>query len=219
MWLGGWTGSSLPSDPFDVESLNESQKNTFDQIKTTFSTNGLTDPDLLRFLVARNFDLAKTTTMIEAYIPWRSEMLPVSKSSIENELKVGKCSYLGKSKEGFGIVYWDASLHDPNDRDVDEVIRCVVWWVEYAISQSDHHQIIVVLDRSNMTRSQIDMELFTTLSSTLSNNYPERLNKVLIYPLNWLFRSMWNVVQFMIDQKTRQKVCIFFLLNQSSTKY
>ena len=195
--LTGWMGEKDTSDPFDLSSYEEDKRSLVLKLHQKLS-DSYSISDIMRFLIARDFNEEITVEMIRQNMLWRAENLPISKASFPNELQVGKMFYLGKAKDGRSpVIYWNASLHDPETRDVDEVVRYIVWWVTYATTQLSEgdHQIITILDRSEMTRTSLDTDFFTAVNATMSNNFPERMSSVVIYPLNWVFRSIWQVLK------------------------
>lgn len=50
---------------------------------------------------------------------------------------------------------------------------------------------------------------------TLSDNFPERLKRLAIYPFPWYGRAIWSVVKVFVDKRTQDKV---LLVSQQSGK-
>lgn len=42
----------------------------------------------------------------------------------------------------------------------------------------------------------------------LSDNYPERLKRLIIYPFPWYARAMWAMVKPFVDRRTQEKVVL-----------
>ena len=57
--------------------------------------------------------------------------MPVLKASCLTEMKKGKLYVHGVDNEGHPLLIWDAGKHDCYDRDVDELVRLVIWWFQY----------------------------------------------------------------------------------------
>ena len=49
---------------------------------------------------------------------------------------------------------------------------------------------------------------YTIFSQTLSDNYPERLRRLVLYPFPWMAAAVWSLVRLFIDPKTRDKVVL-----------
>lgn len=42
----------------------------------------------------------------------------------------------------------------------------------------------------------------------LSDNYPERLKKLIVFPVAWYGRAIWNMVKVFLDKRTQDKVML-----------
>ena len=42
----------------------------------------------------------------------------------------------------------------------------------------------------------------------LSDNYPERLKRLILYPFPWWGRTIWSVVSMFVDKRTQEKVVL-----------
>ena len=40
----------------------------------------------------------------------------------------------------------------------------------------------------------------------MQSNYPERLHKAIIYPSGWIFWGLWNMLKYLADPVTQQKI-------------
>ena len=52
------------------------------------------------------------------------------------------------------------------------------------------------------------------LCKVLSDNYPERLRKLVIFPFPWYGRAIWGVVKVFVDKRTQDKI---LLISSSGT--
>jgi len=162
---------------------------------------------LARFLIARNGDVSKSKPMYEAHLQWKNENWPQLKSSCMNELKQGKGYVKGKDKQGHPLIIFHTHLHDPLNRDCDELVRMAVWNFETAIKQMENKtcKVTVLINRCS-AGSGSDIEFARQLTTLLSNNYPERLYRTVVYPSSIVFYGIWQVVQMFMDPVTREKV-------------
>lgn len=46
------------------------------------------------------------------------------------------------------------------------------------------------------------------LLKALSDNYPERLKRIVMYPFPWYGRAIWSVVKVFIDKRTQDKAML-----------
>ena len=56
--------------------------------------------------------------------------------------------------------------------------------------------------------SKFDMQLVKKFAKTMSDNYPERCFKALVFPGTPLAFTLWNIVSWFFDARTREKVTI-----------
>ena len=57
-------------------------------------------------------------------------------------------------------------------------------------------------------RKNWDKELIKEIIEVCQNNFPERLNRILVYPCGWVFNTLWAVVRLFMDDAVRQKVVL-----------
>jgi len=162
---------------------------------------------LARFLIARNGDVQKSTELLTKHLAWKKTNWPVLKSSCMNEVKQGKGYVRGADLEGHPLIVFNTCLHDPSNRDVEELIRCAVFLFETAIAQMKGKtcKVCLLINRVN-AGSTADLEFFKQLSALMQDNYPERLFRTVVYPSGFIFWGIWQVVQVFLDPVTRAKV-------------
>lgn len=68
--------------------------------------------------------------------------------------------------------------------------------------------VLVTWFGAKSSASAANKELLKVLVSNLSDNYPERLHKVLVGPATVLARTLWGVVKLFMNPVTRKKVLI-----------
>jgi len=177
----------------------------WDAFKKAFPT--VDDRTLARFLIARNGDVEKSTTLLKGHLEWKAANWPVLKSSCEKEFSVGRCYVRGTDKEGHPLIIFHTRLHNPNDRDLEELGRMVIFVFECAIKQlpSNMNKVTVLLDRTN-AHNGADIEFMKHFTNIMQNNYPERLYRTIVYPSGFIFYGIWQLVQMFLDPVTREKV-------------
>lgn len=141
-----------------------------------------------RFLLARNNEADKAEQMLAEHKEWRSQNMPILKSSCLNEFMKGKLylrgylsiispfnlilmyyTNIGLDNEGHPLLIWRASLHEAADRDMSEMIRLITWWFQYIDANMPEHKSKVTLlcDRSDYRSSNSDIELIKAASNVL----------------------------------------------------
>jgi hypothetical protein len=46
------------------------------------------------------------------------------------------------------------------------------------------------------------------LAQVLSDNYPERLKRLVMYPFPWYGRAIWSCVKMFVDKRSQEKVLL-----------
>jgi len=199
---------AITSSDIAVDSIN---LEVFQRLKAVFPDES--DEELARFLIARNHDYDKTEEMLKAHLIWRAKNMPVSKASCLNEFSKGKLFMHGYDNEGHPLLIWRSSLHEAADRDMDEMVRLILWWFQYmsTIMPPNKSKITLLCDRSDYRSANSDLEFVKAASNVLQDNFPERLHRAVIYPTGLVFYGLWNVVKWFLDPVTQSKVapCVY----------
>lgn len=121
----------------------------------------------------------------------------------------------GVDKQGLPIIVWNVRLHDGKNRDLAALTRLSMWWIEYALSKlpADKSKITVIMNRIDFRSENQDIEFCKRLADIFSNNYPERLRMVVVYPSGLVFYGLWAIVKLFLDPVTQKKVlpCVYFV--------
>jgi len=165
------------------------------------------DDILARFLLARNGNVEKASTLLSGHLEWRATSWPILKSSCINEIVKGKLYMHGTDLEGHPLLIWRVRFNFAKDRDLDEMGRMVIWWMETAIaSVKDKSKVTVLLDRTGFKSENSDIEFCQHLTPIFQNHFPERLYRAVVYPSGLVFYGIWNIVKWFLDPVTQEKV-------------
>jgi len=171
------------------------------------------DDALHRFLIARENDEEEALKMWEKWIDWRFEFKPekITEESISLQLKTGKAYLHGFDLEGRPCIVIKTALHFPDQSDFEEVYRFGIYMIEKASRLADDKkikQIVCLIDREGVSMKNIDRRALgrTGLVTMMQDFYAERLHKIYILHINWLFRMMWNIVSVFLSKRTKSKI-------------
>lgn len=53
-----------------------------------------------------------------------------------------------------------------------------------------------------------DMNFIKAFVGVLSDNYPERLKRLILFPFPWWARTIWSMVKVFVDKRTQDKVIL-----------
>ncbi|GFZ18673.1 Sec14p-like phosphatidylinositol transfer family protein [Actinidia rufa] len=169
-----------------------------------------TDACLRRYLEARNWNVAKSTKMLEETLQWRSTYKP-------EEIRWHEVAHIGEN----GLIS-KADFHDRSGRTVlimrpgmqkttagEGNIRHLVYLVENAILNLpvDQEQMTWLIDFTGWSlNTNVPIKVAQEIIYVLQNHYPERLALVALYNPPRIFEAFFKVVKYFVDVKTFKKI-------------
>ncbi|KAJ6847990.1 CRAL-TRIO domain-containing protein-like [Iris pallida] len=175
-----------------------------------------------RFLRARDLDIEKASTMFLKYLKWRKEAVPngfISDEEVQNELDQKKMFLQGYDKQGrpIGVVF--GGKHYSAKRQLDEFKRFVVYVLDKMCSRmpSGQEKFIAIADVQGWGYSNCDIRAYLAALEIMQNYYPERLGKVFLIHVPYLFMKAWKIVYPFIDNNTKKKFVFVDDKNLKST--
>ena len=143
--------------------------------RNSFSINNLSSlkesfPDLdndtlARYLIAKNNDYIAAFDQLTRSENLRKEYTHVKKAQCLHEIAKGKAYIHGHDKQGRPLMIIHLRKHDLEDRDLNEMIKMTMWWVEQAIHKMPKNcsRFTVLVDRSDCEK-QVDSEYLQHIS-------------------------------------------------------
>lgn len=175
----------------------------------------LNDDVIERFLIARENDLSKAFEMWKNWVEWRFTFHPesITVNLIRADLETGKAFLHGRDKEGRFCIIIKSGLHFPGKTTFENTMRLCVYWIEKIIKLADESgvkQIVAIVDRTNTGMSNIDYGMIgkSGLMNMLQDYYAERLKKVYILHVNWVYKVVYKLIKPFVATKTNEKICI-----------
>ncbi|XP_043560068.1 CRAL-TRIO domain-containing protein C3H8.02-like isoform X2 [Chiloscyllium plagiosum] len=209
---------SLASEEGSCPTVSDSEENKVlleqkaKDISNTFPKD-LNDKAFARFLRAfRSVDQAFNAIL--RYLKWRKEFgvdsITVEDSDIKTELRSGKAVLLEeKDNAGRPILLVTAKLHHAKDRNLQSLMKFIVYLLETAGKQCDDDicdNFCIVFDMKDFSMNSMDYQFVKNLIWLLSNYYPERLGIWLIVNPPVLFSGCWVIIRSWLDENTAKKV-------------
>lgn len=184
------------------------------QDENLFSSNMMSDKDLLRFLRARKFDMEKTLKMLTDDLEWRrvfeGKNINATRDAptILGFCKQGFLYQAGRDKDSRPVLVIKFQYAFPKEiQDTNEVVMYWVGYVHLLTQACDDYTVIA--DLTNFSPSKnFSLALVKLLISILQNNYPERLAYCLVTNLPAAFRLGWNLILPFLDERTKAKIHI-----------
>ncbi|CDJ58056.1 CRAL/TRIO domain-containing protein, putative [Eimeria maxima] len=156
-------------------------------------------------IIARSFELAKS--MVE----WRQGFLPLSDK--EEELK---------AMMETGVMYWSgrdralrplliirlSRLHKNASPEIFKrlTIFCFEWGLRYLMIPGHVETITALFDVRGVPLHQFPISALTDMTSTLTKQYPFRLNRMLIINDSFFVQTVWNIAKQFLTEVQQQKM-------------
>ncbi|KAF9619757.1 hypothetical protein IFM89_009099 [Coptis chinensis] len=170
------------------------------------------DMTLRRFLHARDLDNEKASSMFLKYLKWRREFVPngtISESEISNDLAHKIFFLQGVDKYGHPIGVVFPGKHFPNGKvGADQFKRTVVYFLDKLCLRMPRgqEQFTVIADLQGWGYSNCDIRAYIGAISILQDCYPERLGKLLLVNVPYIFMQAWKLICPIIDKNTSKKI-------------
>ncbi|KAL8117493.1 sec14 cytosolic factor-like [Apium graveolens] len=169
---------------------------------------------LRRFLRARDHDIEKGNAMFLKYLNWKQTFMPkgyISESEISNHLAQNKQFLQGEDKQGRPITVLLGGRHFPKKipgGGVEELKRFVVYALEKTCSRmpAGQEKFVVISDLEGWGYSNTDIRSYIAALSILQDYYPERLGKLFIVHVPYIFMTVWKLVYPFIDNNSKKKL-------------
>jgi len=199
------TPSTLVIRSQDID-LNKFKEKHIVKMREAFP--GVSDDVLARYLIARNGDSVKAIEQLQRALDYKALHYPILKSTCLKEVNSGKLYIRGTDKEGRPLLIYRSKNSFPNDRDLEEAARMLVWFGEHVQKRMPPNmsKYTLLIDRVGHKSENTDMELVKHVSSQFQDLFPETLLRAVIYPSDLLFYSIWAIAKWFVDPVTREKV-------------
>lgn len=191
--------------------------------------------DISRFLVARKGNVAAAIDMAEKCAVWRASVFPINKEDLRAAVETG-CFFTYKTaRDGTPCVYMRGGLYDNTKATPEQFVLAAAYAIEYSLrTHPDQINVTVVVDTviipgaPNLGADMTFIKLFVkvcvmyfgmitnfillyfeySILQALSDNFPERLKRIVMYPFPWYGRAIWSVVKVFVDKRTQDKALL-----------
>ncbi|KAE8023792.1 hypothetical protein FH972_009453 [Carpinus fangiana] len=211
-WKDG-VGANEAENSFSVESneIEQSKVGIMRALVEAEDPSAKEEDDLMirRFLRARDQDIERASNLFLKYLSWRRTFVPngsISTSEITNQLAHNKLFMQGVDKKGRPIVVCFGGRHKQNN--LEEFKRFVVYTLDKICSRmpSGQEKFVCIGDLKGWGYSSSDIRGYLAALSILQDCYPERLGKLIMVHVPYIFMTAWKVVYPFIDSNTKKKI-------------
>lgn len=166
--------------------------------------------ELRRFCQARPNSVEEAITMYSEHLQWRlRDGDPRRLAAAFDSMPRNYCRPAGRARDGSPALLVQAARYDPELGPEQHVLGlCHV--LDKHMTPGDSTRWTLLIDArpgenwTNMPAHKM-LPFIKLVTQVLPDNYPERVNKVVIYPVPAVAQGLWWVCKSFLDEKTRSK--------------
>lgn len=204
----------LSDDPMlsDMNTDGYVSQNLISQMAKSFPTES--HRTLTRFLIARKGSLELATGMLRESLDWKMKNLK-GIEEVRSALNAKALFSHSKSRSGTNIIYFRGALYDRSIASTTDYVKAAAHIIEKQfyneVSEKKPSKVSVLIHTAYVEggiNAPADLAFIKEFVKVLSDNFPERLERLIIYPFPWFGRAIWSVAKTFIDQRTVDKVVL-----------
>lgn len=169
---------------------------------------------LTRFLIARKGSLELATGMLRESLDWKVKNLR-NIEEVRNALNAKALFSHSKSRSGTNVIYFRGALYDRSIASTTDYVKAAAHIIEKQffneVSENRPTKVSVLIHTAYVEggiNAPADLAFIKEFVKVLSDNFPERLERLIIYPFPWFGRAIWSVAKTFMDQRTVDKVVL-----------
>ncbi|WOL19412.1 random slug protein 5-like [Canna indica] len=208
----------------EKQSYSEQQRAKINEVRASLGPlpdKLSSDASISRYLIARNWNVAKATKMLKETLKWRLEYKPeeIRWDEVSHEGETGKI-YRSSYSDKYGRSVLVMRPGCENSKSLKGKIRYLVYCMENAILNlpPDQEQMVWLIDYQGFNLSNISIRTTKETADVLQNHYPERLGLAILYNPPKFFEPFWNIAKHLLEPKTCQKVKFVYSNDENSKK-
>jgi hypothetical protein len=113
--------------------------------------------------------------------------------------------------DGTPILFFRGAYYDSKVATPEQYVLAAALIIDVALAQSDQISVTVLVHACGIVgapNENADMNFIKKFVQVLSDNYPERLKRLIIYPFPWFGRAMWGIIRMFVDKRSQDKVVL-----------
>lgn len=117
----------------------------------------------------------------------------------------------GVDRDGAPVIFFRGALYDSTKASPDTYVMLAAHAIDWALRRSEHCAITCLVHSASVPGAPnegTDVTFIKGFVQTLSDNFPERLKRLAIYPFPWYGRAIWAMVRVFVDKRTQDKVLL-----------
>ncbi|XP_055915491.1 motile sperm domain-containing protein 2-like [Eupeodes corollae] len=158
---------------------------------------------LEKYLEHNDLDMKLSLQLLWDILVWRKNFgaNEVNESNIRMDyLNQGIVFPRNRDRDGKILLIFKAKLHVKGSKDMKELMRVVVYWIERVLAENDLDRMTAFFDMQGTSVSNVDMDLIKNIIE-IFKLYPLPLNYILIYELPWLLNAAFKIIKTLMPPK------------------
>ncbi|RNF13492.1 cytosolic factor SEC14 [Trypanosoma conorhini] len=180
------------------------------------------DFELVKFCIARNFEMGAVYTMMENHFEWLEKFQPSDDEYFPDSMcEDYPCGYSGAVDYDNNIIYCErpgnagkctpaAYMERYSTAVITRWHACAMEMGKTIMRESNYKfkRVCYIVDISNVgfTMNRSLIAFGRTIAAIDQANYPEHLGRLIIVNCSKLFRVLWKMIRVFIDPETDKKV-------------
>lgn len=205
---------TLNPGPEVVDQLRQLFKQKMEQNAAKIPPGGFHERDLnkimandvwlAKFLENNDLDMKKSLEQLWDTCVWRktAKTNEICEDNIRLDyVQDGIMFARGKDLDGKTVFIYRSRLYTRGSRDLDEMKRMFLYWLERCIREANDDYITFMFELTDAGLSNVDMDLTKYIITTLKNYYPYSLNYILVYDLPWILNATFQIIKRLLPAK------------------
>ncbi|XP_055840563.1 motile sperm domain-containing protein 2-like isoform X2 [Episyrphus balteatus] len=156
-----------------------------------------------KYLIHNDLDMKLSLQLLWDILVWRKNfgVNEINESNIRMDyLNQGLVFPRNRDKDGKTLLIFKAKLHVKGSKDMKELMRVVVYWIERVLAENDEDKMSAFFDMQGTSVGNVDMDLIKNIIE-IFKLYPLPLNYILIYELPWLLNAAFKIIKQLMPPK------------------
>ncbi|XP_034111677.1 motile sperm domain-containing protein 2 isoform X1 [Drosophila albomicans] len=158
---------------------------------------------LQRFLEMHDLDMDTAFTKLWETCVWRQSYgaNDLHHSQLNQEYLNQGCAFVhNQDVDGKPLLIFRVRLHNKS-KNLDELIRIVVYWVERVQRENHLTQLTIFFDMAGTGLATMDLDFVKRIVETFKLYYPNALNYIIVYELAWVLNAAFKVIKALLPPK------------------
>ncbi|XP_055377202.1 motile sperm domain-containing protein 2-like isoform X4 [Condylostylus longicornis] len=161
------------------------------------------------FLEQTDLDMKQALNMLWETCIWRKTFgtNDINENNIRLDyMDVGAMFAKKQDIDGKYLIIVRSKLHQKGTKDMNELIRILVYWIERIHRETDYDQLTLFFDMSSAGLSNMDMDFTKRTIDTFKYYYPNSLNYIIIFEMPWILNAAFKIIKGLLPPKAVAKM-------------